>query len=211
MRVGEAKQRDVGKKRARIGPDAMDFLKVAPGDVIEISGKRASCAIVWPADEDDKFPDVIKIDGQTRKNISAALNDIVKIKKVSTKVAKSVVLMPVNDVVTVDKEFTDFVKNRLKGLPLSQGDEISVMILGNSMDFKINKVSPKNVVKIDRSSTLNILTETAVDKKIRVTYEEVGGLKSEIKAMREIVELPLRHPELFNGLGIEPHSGILLY
>jgi transitional endoplasmic reticulum ATPase len=211
MRIGEAKQRDVGKKRARIGPDAMDYLKVAPGDVIEITGKRSSCAIVWPADEDEKFTDVIKIDGQTRKNIGAALNDIVKIRKITTKVAKSVVLMPVNDVVTVDKEFTDFVKNRLKGLPLSQGDEISVMILGNSMDFKINRVTPKSVVKIDRSTSLNILTETAIDRKIRVTYEEVGGLKSEIKAMREIVELPLRHPELFNGLGIEPHSGILLY
>ena len=211
MRVGEAKQRDIGKKRARIGPDAMDYLKAAPGDVIEINGKRSSCAIVWPADEDEKFPDSIKIDGQTRKNIGSALNDIVQVKKIITKTAKSVVLMPVNDVVTVDKEFTDFVKNRLKGLPLAQGDEISVMILGNSMDFKINKISPKGVVKIDRSTSLTILEETSVDRKIRVTYEEVGGLKSEIKAMREIVELPLRHPELFSSLGIEPHSGILLY
>ena len=211
MRIGEAKQRDVGKKRARIGPDAMDYLKVTPGDVIEISGRRSSCSIVWPADEDEKFPDIIKIDGQTRRNIAAAVNDIVKIKKVTTKVAKSVVLIPVNDVVTVDKEFTDFVKNRLKGLPLSHGDDISVMILGNSMDFKINKVSPKSVVKIDRSTVLNILSETEVDRKIRVTYEEVGGLGTEIKAMREIVELPLRHPELFSTLGIEPHSGILLY
>ncbi len=211
MRIGEAKQRDVGKKRARIGPDAMDYLKAAPGDVIEINGQRSTCAIVWPADEDDKFPDVIKIDGQTRKNIGGTLNDIVKIKKVLTKAAKSVVLIPVNDVVTVDKEFTDFVKNRLKGLPLSQGDEISVMILGNSMDFKINKISPKGVVKIDRSTALTILEETSGDRKIRVTYEEVGGLTSEIKAMREIVELPLRHPELFIRLGIEPHSGILLY
>ena len=211
MRVGEAKQRDIGKKRARIGPDAMDFLKAAPGDVIEINDKSSSCAIVWPADEDDKFPDIIKIDGQTRKNIGVALNDVVYVKKIITKTAKSVVLMPVNDVVTVDKEFTDFVKNRLKGLPLSQGDEISVMILGNSMDFKINKISPKGVVKIDRSTSLTILEETSVDRKVRVTYEEVGGLGTEIKAMREIVELPLRHPELFSGLGIEPHSGILLY
>jgi len=128
MRIGEAKQRDVGKKRARIGPDAMDFLKVTPGDIIEIMGARSSCAVVWPADEDEKYPEVIRIDGQTRKNVGASLNDIVKIKKVTSKVAKTVVLMPVNDSVTVDKEFTDFVKNRLKGLPLSQGDEISVMI-----------------------------------------------------------------------------------
>jgi len=211
MRIGEAKQRDIGKKRARIGPDAMDFLKVTPGDVIEVSGSKSSCAVVWPADEDEKNPDVIRVDGQTRKNVGAALNDFVKIKKVTTKVAKSVVLIPVNDTVTVDKEFTDFVKNRLKGLPLAQGDEISVMILGNSMDFKINKISPKSVVKIDRSTNLSILTETSVDKKIRVTYEEVGGLRTEIKAMREIVELPLRHPELFGRLGVEAHSGILLY
>jgi len=211
MRVGEAKQRDVGKKRARIGPDAFDFLKVNPGDIIEITGKKASCAVAWPTDEDDKFPDVVRVDGQTRKNISSALNDIVKIKKASAKIAKSIVLTPVSDVVTVDKEFTDFVKNRLKGLPFCQGDEISVMILGNPMDFKISKISPRGIVTIDKSTDFVISADKAIDKKVRVTYDEVGGLKNEIKIMREIAELPLRHPEIFDRLGIEPHSGILLY
>jgi transitional endoplasmic reticulum ATPase len=211
MRVGEAKQRDVGKKRARIGPDAMDFLKVNPGDIIEITGKKTSCAVAWPTDEDDKFPDVVRVDGQTRKNIGGALNDIVKIKKASAKVAKSIVLTPVSDVVTVDKEFTDFVKNRLKGLPFCQGDEISVMILGNPMDFKISKISPKGIVTIDKTTDFVISADKAIDKKVRVTYDEVGGLKNEIKIMREIAELPLRHPEIFDRLGIEPHSGILLY
>jgi len=139
MRIGEAKQRDVGKKRARVGPEAMDFLKAVSGDVVEIMGSRTSCAIIWPADEDEKFPDIIRIDGQTRKNVGGTLNDIVKIRKVSSKSAKTVTLTPVNDSVTIDKEFTDFVKNRLKGLPVTHGDEISVMILGNSMDFKIQK------------------------------------------------------------------------
>lgn len=211
MRIGEAKQRDVGKKRARIGPQAMDFLKVAPGDIIEVMGARSSCAVVWPTDEDEKFPDIVRIDGQTRKNIGASLNDMVKIRKVTSKIAKNVALTPMNDSVTTDKEFTDFVKNRLKGLPITHGDEISVMILGNSMDFKITKTTPKGVVKIDRTTNLNISTETSVDRKVRVTYEEVGGLIEEVKAMREIVELPLKHPELFSRLGIEPHSGILLY
>jgi transitional endoplasmic reticulum ATPase len=211
MRIGEAKQRDVGKKRARIGPEAMDYLKVTPGDIIDVMGSRSSCAVVWPVDEDEKFPDIIRIDGQTRKNIGGSLNDIVKVKKVSSKIAKSIALTPLNDTVTVDKEFTDFVKNRLKGLPISHGDEISVMILGNSMDFKITKTTPKHVVKIDRTTNLTISTEPSVDRKLRVTYEEVGGLGHEIKAMREIVELPLKHPELFSRLGVEPHSGILLY
>ena len=211
MRIGEAKQRDVGKKRARIGPEAMDYLHVAPGDVIEIKGKRTSSAVVWPADEDEKNPDCVNIDGQTRKNVGLTLDDIVEVQKVEVKTAKTVVLMPINDVVTIDKEFTDFVKNRLKGLPLTSGDEISVMILGNSMDFKISKISPKRVVKIDRLSNLKILSEAATDKKNRITYEEIGGLGVETSAMREIVELPLRHPELFARLGVEPHSGVLLY
>ncbi|OLB91357.1 MAG: AAA family ATPase [Thaumarchaeota archaeon 13_1_40CM_38_12] len=211
MRVGEAKQRDVGKRRARIEPEAMEFLKVEPGDMIEIIAKRSSCAIVWPADDENKAPDVIRIDGQTRKNVGIGINDLVNVRKVVAKPAKSVVLMPVNGNVTVDKEFTDFVKNRLKGLPLSEGDEISVMILGNSMDFKIHKISPKAVAKIDRATSLTILTETSIDKKIRVTYEEIGGLQTQTKRMREIVELPLKHPEVFSRLNIEPHSGILLY
>ena len=211
MCVGEAKQRDVGKKRARIGPEAMDFLHVAPGEIIQLKGKRLSCAIVWPIDEDEKNPDAVKIDGQTRKNLGVSINDIIEVQKVDTKIAKSVVLMPVTDVVTVDQEFTDFVKNRLKGLPITDGDEISVMILGNSMEFRISKVSPKRIVRIDRSTNLKILSEAVSDKKIRITYEEVGGLVSEIKSMREIVELPLKHPELFSRLGVEPHSGILLY
>ncbi len=211
MRVGEAKQRDIGKKRARIGPDAMDYLQVTPGDVIQINAKRSTCAIVWPTDEDEKYPDTIRIDGQTRKNLGVALSDVVEINKVTAKPAKSVTLTPIADQVTVDKEFTDFVKNRLKGLPLSQSDEISVMILGNAMDFKIEKISPKGIVRIERATNLTILSEVSEDKKSRITYEEVGGLQEEIKVMREIVELPLRHPELFVRLGIEPHSGVLLY
>ena len=211
MRVGESKQRDVGKRRARIGPDAMDYLHVAPGDVIEIIGNQTSCAIVWPSDEDEKNPDSIRLDGQTRKNVGVALGDVVHVKKIKAKIAKTIKLIPINDVVTVDKEFTDFVKNRLKGLPLTMGDEISVMILGNSMEFKISKTMPKGIVKIDRSSNLKILSETTNDKRLRITYEEVGGLSGIVKGMREIVELPLRHPELFSRLGVEPHSGVLLY
>ena len=211
MRIGEAKQRDVGKKRARIGPEAMDFLRAQPGDVIEIMGSRTSCAIIWPVDEDEKFPDIIRIDGQTRKNVGGTLNDIVKIRKVASKIAKTITLTQLNESVTVDKEFTDFVKNRLKGLPIAHGDEIAVMILGNSMDFKVTKTIPKGIIKIDKTTELNISTETTIDRKVRVTYEEVGGLKEKTKAMREIVELPLRHPELFARLGVEPHSGILLY
>ena len=96
----------------------MDYLHVVPGDVIEIVGKKTSSAIVWPVDEDEKNPDIINIDGQMRKNVGVSLSDAVQVKKVETKTAKTVVLMPINDVVTVDKEFTDFVKNRFKGVTI---------------------------------------------------------------------------------------------
>ena len=211
MKVGEAKQRDVGKRRARIGSEAMERLGVKPGEVIEIVGARTSCAVVWPADEDEKQPEIVRIDSQTRKNVGASLNDVVTVRGTVAKTAKSVTLVPVSSAVTVDKEFADFIKNRLGGMPLSQGDDISVMILGNSIDFKITKVIPKEVVKIDRSTALTVSADAIGEGKPRVTYEEVGGLQAEVKAMREIVELPLRHPELFSRLGVEAHSGILLY
>ena len=85
MCVGEAKQRDVGKKRARIGPEAMDFLHVAPGEIIQLKGKRLSCAIVWPIDEDEKNPDAVKVDGQTRKNLGVSINDIIEVQKLILK------------------------------------------------------------------------------------------------------------------------------
>ncbi len=211
MRIEEAKQRDVGKKRARIGPDAMDHLGITPGEFIELSATKTSCAIAWPADENEKSPEVIRIDGQMRKNVGASSSEIVKVRKATTKPARSIVLVPVNDVITMDDEFTDFVKNRIKGMPLVNGDEISVIILGNSMAFRVSKVTPRGIVEVDPSTSLAISTEATKDKKLRVTYEEVGGLRLKIKAMREIVELPLRHPELFVRLGVEAHSGILLY
>jgi transitional endoplasmic reticulum ATPase len=210
--VAEAKHRDVGKRRARIDPASMDRLGIEAGEVIELIGKRTTAVTAWPADEEEKENDIIRMDGQSRKNAGVGLNDQLIVRKIESKTAKVVVLMPlVNSSISVDKEFCEFVKNRLRGFPVNEGDEISVVILGNPMDFRIERVTPHTIVKIERSTKLNIMSETAVDKKPRVTYEEIGGLKDQIKRLREIVELPLRHPEVFARLGIEPHSGILMY
>ncbi|MGI0037115.1 MAG: AAA family ATPase, partial [Nitrososphaera sp.] len=212
LRVAEAKHRDVGKRRARIDPRYMTTLGIQAGEVIELVGKRSTAVTAWPADEEEKENDIIRIDGQTRKNASVGINDLLNLKKIDCKQAKSVTLMPLGESsITVDKEFCDFVKNRLRGFPVNEGDEISVVILGNQMDFKIEKVAPKSIAKIERSTRLSIMAETTTDRKPRVTYEEIGGMKDQIKRLREIVELPMRHPEVFARLGIEPHSGILMY
>jgi transitional endoplasmic reticulum ATPase len=212
LRVAEAKHRDVGKRRARIESVSMHHLAIEPGEVIEIIGKRNTAVTAWPADEEEKEIDVIRIDGQTRKNAGVGLNDLLAVKKIESKPARSVVLMPLgNNNIVVDKEFCEFVKNRLRGFPVNEGDEISVVILGNPMDFRIERVTPRTIAKIERSTKLTIMAEIALEQKPRVTYEEIGGLKEQIKRLREIVELPLRHPEVFVRLGIEPHNGILMY
>ena len=211
LRVIESKQRDVGKRRARISHEVMNSLEIAPGDVIELVGKHRTAATAWPADEDDVDKDVIRIDGQTRKNAGVGLNDFIIVRKIDAKPARSIVLLPMGGKIAVDREFCEFVKNRLKGFPLIEGDEISVVILGNSIDFKVQRIVPKGIIRIEHSTRLNILADTSVDKKPRVTYEEIGGLKEQMEKLREIVELPLRHPEVFQRLGIEPHNGIMLY
>jgi transitional endoplasmic reticulum ATPase len=191
----------------------MHRLDIEPGEVIELIGKRNTTVTAWPTDDEEHNKNIIRIDGRTRNNAGVSLNDSLTIKKAYSKAAKMIVLTPLanNNNITVDREFCEFVKNRLKGFPVVEGDEISVVILGNSMEFRVEKVTPRTIVKFERSTKLNIIAETSIDRKPRVTYEEIGGLKKQIKRLREIVELPLRHPEVFARLGIEPHSGILMY
>jgi len=209
LRVVEANQRDVGKKRARISEHIMSMLNINTGDIIEIIGKKRTAVIVWPIDSDED-EDIIRIDGQTRKNAGVSINEVVTIKLSDVKIAKSTTLLSLNKI-SIDKEFIDFVKSRLKNIPLVEGDEVSVIILGNYLDFKLLKSSPKGIVKIDKDTKLSIITDASAERKPRVTYEEIGGLNEQLLKMRECVELPLKHPEIFSRLGIEPHSGILLY
>ena len=213
LKVAEARQRDVGKGRARLDIDTMEVLSAGAGDFLKLMGKRSTIVAAWPADKEDKLRGAIRIDGQTRKNAGVALNDYVDVKITNVKTARSVIFIPVNIKLSIDKEFSEFVRNRLKGKPITEGDQISVVILGSPIIFNVAKVRPKSIAKIMNSTHLKILPEPIIEEKIspRVTYEEIGGLKEEINKLREIVELPLRHPEVFQRLGIDPPSGILLY
>ena len=212
MRVAESKHRDVGKRRARIDASSMEKLGIEPGEVVELIGKRSSPVTAWPGESQENGPDIIRIDGQTRKNVGVGLNELLTVRKINSKGARSVFLLPLGpNTISVDREFCEFVRNRLRGFPINEGDEISVGILGNSVDFVIKRIIPRTISKIEKSTKVNIIAATSIDKKPRVTYDEIGGLKDQIKRLREIVELPLRHPEVFAKLGIEPHSGILMY
>jgi transitional endoplasmic reticulum ATPase len=213
LRVGDARQRDVGRGIARIDQRTMQKLGISAGDVIEIVNKRTTSAIAWPAYSEDQNRDIIRIDGFTRKNSGVAINEYVVVRPAKVKTALSVTLAPVDMRLNVDDDFTNFVKNRLMERTLVEGDTTLVMMLGHAIPFTVSKTRPHGIIKVTTESRLTILNEPAPEGKglPRTTYEDIGGLHEEIQRVREMVELPLRHPELFQRLGIEPPKGVLLH
>jgi transitional endoplasmic reticulum ATPase len=213
LRVADAKQRDVGRGIARIDQKTMQKLGISAGDVIEITGKRTTSAIAWPAYTEDQNRNIIRIDGFTRKNAGVAINEYVMIKPAKVKNALSVTLAPVDMRLNVDEDFTHFVKNRLMERTVIEGDTTLVMMLGQAIPFTVTKTRPHGIVRITQDTKLQILSEPAPEARgmPRTTYEDIGGLHEEIQRVREMVELPLRHPELFQRLGIEPPKGVLLH
>jgi len=213
LRVGDAKQRDVGRGIARIDQETMKKLGVSAGDVIEIIGKRTTSAIAWPAYSEDQGRGIIRIDGLTRKNAGVALNEYVTVRRGKVKEAIHIVLAPIDMRLNVDEDFTNFVKNRLMERTFIEGDSTLVMMLGHAIPFTVVKTRPKGIVRVTYNTTLQILSEPAPEAKgvPRTTYEDIGGLHEEIQRIREMVELPLRHPEIFQRLGIDPPKGVLLH
>jgi len=213
LRVGDARQRDVGRGIARVDQKTMQKLGITAGDVVEIAGKRTTSAIAWPAYSEDQNRDMIRIDGFTRKNAGVAINEYVVVRPAKVKTALSITLAPVDMRLNVDEDFTNFVKNRLMERTLVEGDTTLVMMLGHAIPFTVTKTRPHGIVKVTSETKLTILNEPAPEGKglPRTTYEDIGGLHEEIQRVREMVELPLRHPELFQRLGIEPPKGVLLH
>ena len=213
LRVGDARQRDVGRGIARVDQQTMQKLGISAGDVIEIVGKRTTSAIVWPAYSEDQTREIIRIDGFTRKNAGVAINEYVVIRPAKVKGALNVTLAPVDMRLNVDEDFTNFVRNRLMERTLMEGDTTLVMMLGHAIPFTVTKTRPHGIVKVTAETRLSILNEPTPEGRglPRTTYEDIGGLHEEIQRVREMVELPMRHPELFQRLGIEPPKGVLLH
>ena len=191
----------------------MQKLGISAGDVIEIVNKRTTSAIAWPAYSEDQNRDILRIDGFTRKNAGVAINEYVVVRPAKVKTSIGITLAPVDMRLNVDEDFTNFVKNRLMERTLVEGDTTLVMMLGHAIPFTVSKTRPHGIVKVTAETRLTILNEPAPEAKglPRTTYEDIGGLHEEIQRVREMVELPLRHPELFQRLGIEPPKGVLLH
>ena len=213
LRVEDARQRDVYRGIARIDQQTMKKMGISAGDVIEIVGKRNTAAITWPAYSEDQNRGIIRIDGFTRKNAGVAIHELVTIHPAKVSNATSVVLAPIDMKLNVDEDFTNFVKNRLMERTFVEGDTTLVMMLGHAIPFRVTKARPHGIVRISHGTNVQILAEPAPETKglPHTTYEDIGGLHEQIQRIREMVELPLRHPELFQRLGIEPPKGVLLH
>ncbi len=213
LKVIEAKQRDAGRGKARIDEETMHSLGIMVGDIIAIKGKKTTAAIAWPAYQEDQGKNLIRIDGLLRKNAEVTLNEFVLVKKSEVKEAQNVILAPVDMRLNVDPDFVNFVKSRLIETPIVERNSVFVVILGSAIPFTIVKTRPHGIVKVTNATNIQVLSEPSSKKKRipRVTYEDIGGLHEEIRKTREIIELPLRHPELFQRLGIEPPKGVLLH
>ena len=212
LRVAEAKPRDSGRKRVRVDVDVMKELGVEPGDVVEIEGKKKTVAIVMPAYPEDMGLDIIRMDGILRRNADVNIGEKVIVRKTIVRTATKVRLAPVSYTMTVDEGFKRYVKKKLQGLPIAEGDVVVVPVIGQAVQLQVVDARPKGAVIISEETIVDVLEKPVAQSRVpKITYEDIGGLKEVIEKVREMVELPLRHPEIFKRLGIEPPKGILLY
>ncbi len=212
LRVAEAHGRDVGRGIARIDPKVMEEMNLTPGDVIEISGKRRTVAICWPGYEDDYGRGLIRIDGYIRNNAGVSIDEKVTLRKIEARKAQRITLALTEPLRITGAE--DYLAHLLEGRVVTRGDYIPIGVMGRSIDLMVTGVQPPAPAVIITADTKIVLTEkpAAVVREVpRVTYEDIGGLQDAIKKIREMVELPLKYPELFERLGVEAPKGVLLH
>ena len=212
LRVEEAKSRDVGRGIARIDPMAAKEMGLVAGDIISIEGKKNTACIYWPGYPEDSGKESIRIDGTTRRNAGVSIDDKVKVKKIEARPAEKITLAPTEELRIVGAE--GYLLQLLEGHVVTKGDSIELNIMGRRINLVVTSYSPPaNAVVINDSTQIKISEKPAKEEmKIpRITYEDIGGLKEEIKMVREMIELPLKHPEIFERLGIEAPKGVLLH
>ena len=210
LKVLEAYTRDVGRGVARIDYDSMDTLGASTGDVIEIKGKRRTVAKCLPLYPSDEGKGIIRIDGLGRNNSGIAIGDTIMVKKIKAVAAERVVVAPLESIPPIDERY---LADALESVPLIKGDNVMVPYFGGRLTFQVISVTPgSDAVLITQKTTFTIAEKGETLRGVpQVTYEDIGGLTDEIKKVREMIELPLRHPEIFEKLGIEAPKGVLLY
>jgi len=210
LKVLEAYTRDVGRGVARIDYDAMDATDASTGDIIEIKGRRRTVAKCLPLYPSDEGRGIIRIDGLIRNNAGVAIGDTVTIRKIKAVPADKVVVAPLEAIPPIDERY---LADALESVPVTKGDNVMIPYFGGRLTFQVISTSPAADAVLITQRTTFVISEKgeALRGVPQVSYEDIGGLKEEIQKVREMIELPLRHPEIFEKLGVEAPKGVLLY
>jgi len=212
LRVAETTSRLVGRGIAAIDPKVMDELGLSAGDVIEITGKgKKSHTVLWTGYPEDYGRGLIRIDGYTRNNLGIGIDDTVSIAAAKAKEAQEIVLAPTEQLSIEGLE--EYLPEVLENHVMTKGDSLPLNIMGKKIDFVVEGTTPSGaaVVTLETRFRLGTMHKPLNTGVPRITYEDLGGLTKEIQKIREMIELPLRHPEIFERVGIEAPKGVLLY
>lgn len=209
--VGQAYPRDAGRGIARLDKPLMQQIGAISGDIIEIKSKEKCYAIVWPGYLEDAGKELVRIDGNLRNNAKVGIDDKVTLRKVQVVEAESVTLAPTRETHLVGG--ARFILRILEGRPVVKGQNIRVETVNNPISFVVLSSKPSGPVVVTRSTKIQLREKAAIAESTagQVTYEDIGGLQRELGLVREMIELPLKHPELFNKLGVDPPKGVLLF
>ena len=212
FKVQEAFSGDALKGLARIHPDDLAALGLNEGDLAELTGKKSTPARVRSGDR-EAGRGIIQIDGLIRENAGTALDEFITLKPAVHHFAGSVSLQPLGDVKLSGKEKDEnYILSLLEGHAVRAGDRVRLNLFGTRVcDFSVTATTPDGTVILNKSTYLNLLKPIEAKQPHKVTYEDIGGLGSQIRKVREMIELPLRFPQVFERLGIQPPRGVLLY
>jgi len=217
LKIAETFSKFVGRGIALIDPKIIEEHNLATGDVLELTNEtstKKSYVLLWSSNPDDYGKGLIRIDGYTRENISVGIDDQINVQKVDVENAEEIIMSPLEELNIVGLE--DYLSEKLDGRVVAKDDVILFNMMGRRIGFIIVSTKPQNKALLINSNTkfkIGSKSDISVqNKKIdRITYEDVGGIKNEVQKVREMIELPLRHPELFDKIGIEAPKGVLLH
>jgi len=211
LKVGEALSKDVGRAYARMGPEDLARLGIEAGDIIEVAGKNKTVCKAMLAYREMRGRSEVQLDGLTRENAGTGLDEHVQVRRIACRPAERVVLVPTN--VTLAERDMEYIGSRLDGLPVLAENRIRAALFGSRWaDFKVESTTPRGPVLIGAATQLTISKLTPAESGERaISYEDIGGLKPHLLRIREMIELPLRYPEVFERLGIDAPTGVLLY
>ena len=212
LRVAEAQTKDVGRGIARVDTEIISNMGWLTGDVIEILGRKKTFALLWPAQASDAGRGIIRIDGSTRNNAGIGIDDKVTVRSIEAASAEQITLAPTEPLRITGGE--DYLGQLLDGRVIGRGDEIVINVMNRRIDLVVTKTEPSApAVIVNEETRITISEEVARPERNlpRITYEDIGGLRGEVVKVREMIELPMKHPELFERLGIEAPKGVLLH